>query len=56
MNVRRLLDPLILEIGPYAFEHVHTFTCTGTEINNKNYVTELQQQIYVILTSRSILN
>jgi hypothetical protein len=53
MNARRLLDPLILEIEPYTFEYVHTFTCSG---NNNNYVTEFQQQIDVILTSRSILN
>jgi hypothetical protein len=40
MNARRLLDPLVLEIGPYTFEHVHTFTCLGTEINKENDITE----------------
>jgi hypothetical protein len=40
MNARRLIDPLILEIGPYTFEHVHTFTYLGTKINKENDITE----------------
>jgi hypothetical protein len=40
MNARRLLDPLILEIGPYIFEHVLTFTYLSTTINKENYITE----------------
>jgi hypothetical protein len=31
INTSRLLDPLVLEIGPYTFEHVHTYL--GTKIN-----------------------
>jgi hypothetical protein len=37
MNARRLLDPLILEIGPHTFKHVHTFTYLDTKINKENY-------------------
>jgi hypothetical protein len=40
MNARRLLDPLILEIGPYTFEHVHTFTYLVKKIKKENDVTE----------------
>jgi hypothetical protein len=40
MNARRLINPLILEIGPYSFEHVHTFTYLGTKINKENDITE----------------
>jgi predicted membrane-bound dolichyl-phosphate-mannose-protein mannosyltransferase len=40
MNATRLLDPLILEIGLYTFEHVHTFTYLGTKINKENYIKE----------------
>jgi hypothetical protein len=40
MNARRLLDPLILETGPYTFEHVHTFTYLVTKINKENDITE----------------
>jgi hypothetical protein len=40
MNAIRLLNPLILEIGPYTFEHVHTFTYLGTKINKENDITE----------------
>jgi hypothetical protein len=40
MNARRLLDPLILEIGPYTFEHVHTFTYLGSKISKENDITE----------------
>jgi hypothetical protein len=39
MRERRLLDPHILEVGPYVFEHVHTFTYLGTKINKENYIT-----------------
>jgi hypothetical protein len=62
MNARRLLDSLILEIGPCTFEHVglHTFTYLGTKINKENNITEeVQNRIAVanvILASRSILN
>jgi sorting nexin-29 len=41
MNARRLLGPHILEIGPYIFEHVHTFTYLGTKINKENDITEV---------------
>jgi hypothetical protein len=48
MNARRLLDPLILEIGPYTFEHVHTFTSLGTKINKENDITkEVRNRIAV---------
>jgi hypothetical protein len=40
MNAKRLLDPLILEIKLYTFEHVHTFTYLGTKINKENDITE----------------
>jgi sorting nexin-29 len=40
MNARRLPDPLILEIGLYTFEHVHTFTYLGTKINKENDITQ----------------
>jgi hypothetical protein len=40
MNERRLLDPHILETGPYTFEHVYTFTYLGTKINKENDITE----------------
>jgi hypothetical protein len=36
MDERRLLDTLILEVGPYACEHVHTVTYLRTKINNEN--------------------
>jgi hypothetical protein len=40
MNARRLLDSLFLEIGPYTFEHVHTFTYLSTKINKENDIIE----------------
>jgi hypothetical protein len=40
VNAKRLLDPLILEIGPYTSEHVHTFTYLGTKFNKENDITE----------------
>jgi hypothetical protein len=43
MNARRLLYPLVLELGPYSFEHAHTFTYLGTKINKKNDITEKVQ-------------
>jgi hypothetical protein len=45
MNARRLLDPLILEIGPYTSEHVHTFTYLDTKINKENDIAEVQNRI-----------
>jgi hypothetical protein len=44
MNARRLLDPLISEIGSYTFEHVHTFTYLGTKTNKENYTTRSSEQ------------
>jgi hypothetical protein len=43
-NARRLLDPLILEIGLYTFENLHTFTYLGTKINKENDTTEEVEQ------------
>jgi hypothetical protein len=43
MNARRLSDTLILEIGPYTFEHVHIFTYLGTKINKENYTIRVEE-------------
>jgi hypothetical protein len=40
MCTRRLLDTPVLEIEPYTFEHVRTFTCLGTILTKHNNITE----------------
>jgi sorting nexin-29 len=40
MNTRRLMDIPVLDIEPYTFEHIHTFTYLGTILTKDNNITE----------------
>jgi sorting nexin-29 len=40
VNTRRLRDTPILEIQPYTFEHVHTFTHLGIVLSEVNNITD----------------
>jgi hypothetical protein len=37
--------PTYLEIGPYKFETVYSFTCLGSEVNYKNINVDIQKRI-----------
>jgi hypothetical protein len=39
-NTRRFIDIPVLEIQPYTFEHVHTFTYLSTVLTKDNNITE----------------
>jgi hypothetical protein len=40
--------PTYLEIGPYKFETVYSFTCLGSEVNYKNDVSVDIQKKYLV--------
>jgi hypothetical protein len=46
MNARRLLDSLILEIGPCTFGHTYLYLF-GYKINKENDITEVRNRISV---------